>query len=92
MLASTEMSSNSSSDWNDRRRPARARLPALYELMSVPASANVPADGLTKPVTASITVVLPAPFGPIRPTTSPGLTSNDTSFTATTPPKRTVTF
>ena len=44
----------------------------------------------TKPVTASMSVVLPAPFGPIRPTTSPGFTSNDTSLTATTEPKRTV--
>ena len=44
----------------------------------------------TKPVTASMSVVLPAPFGPIRPTTSPGRTSIDTSSTATTEPKRTV--
>ena len=44
----------------------------------------------TKPVTASMRVVLPAPFGPIRPTTSPGRTSIDTSSTATTEPKRTV--
>ena len=37
-----------------------------------------------------MSVVLPAPFGPIRPTTSPGRTSSDTSSTATTEPKRTV--
>ena len=33
---------------------------------------------------------MPAPFGPMSPTTSPGVTVNDTSSTATTPPKRTV--
>ena len=33
------------------------------------------------------TVVLPAPFGPIRLVTSPGAASNETSWTAFTPPK-----
>jgi hypothetical protein len=37
-------------------------------------------------------VVLPAPFGPIRPTVSPGSTSNETPSSATMPPKRRVTF
>ena len=32
-----------------------------------------------KPVTTSMSVVLPAPFGPISPTTSPGWTSSDAS-------------
>src|SRR5689334_5650176 len=36
-------------------------------------------------------VVLPAPFGPIRPTMRPGATSNDTPSSATMPPKRTAT-
>src|SRR4051794_29129539 len=36
-------------------------------------------------------VVLPAPFGPIRPTMLPGATSNDTPSSATMPPKRTAT-
>ena len=35
----------------------------------------VPPAGLTKPVMASMAVVLPEPFGPIKPTTSPGLTA-----------------
>ena len=34
-------------------------------------------------------VVLPAPFGPMSPTSPPGGTRSDTSSTATTPPKRT---
>jgi hypothetical protein len=36
-------------------------------------------------------VVLPAPFGPMRPTISPGATSSAIVLTATTPPKRIVT-
>src|SRR6185437_1702574 len=33
---------------------------------------------------------LPAPFGPISPTISPGCSDSETSLTATTPPKRRV--
>ena len=36
-------------------------------------------------------VVLPAPFGPMTPTTSPAATSSETSSSAVRPPKRTVT-
>ena len=64
-----------------RRRPSRDR--TVVDGSSAPAPA-------TKPVTASMIVVLPAPFGPMSPTTSPGCTSKLTSSTATTPPKRTV--
>jgi len=42
----------------------------------------------TRPVIASMTVVLPAPLGPIRLTISPGSTFRLTSSTALTPPKR----
>src|SRR3981081_2535164 len=35
-------------------------------------------------------VVLPAPFGPMRPNASPGGITRSTAFTATTPPKRLV--
>src|ERR1700680_3873683 len=35
-------------------------------------------------------VVLPAPFGPIRATTSPASTEKETRSSATTPPKRTL--
>ena len=37
------------------------------------------------------TVVLPAPFGPISPDTTPRETSNETPSSATMPPKRNVT-
>src|SRR5882672_8928868 len=39
-----------------------------------------------------ISVVFPAPFGPIKACTSPGFTSSVTSSVATTPPKRFETF
>ena len=50
-----------------------------------PSSWTVPRAG-AKPVMASITLVLPAPFGPMSPTTAPAATSSETSLTATTPP------
>ena len=45
----------------------------------------------TKPPTAFISVDLPAPFAPMRPTTSPRPTSRSTPSTTTRLPKRTVT-
>src|ERR1700722_18749274 len=49
-----------------------------------------PPEGRTNPVMASISVVLPAPFGPIRPATSPGTMVKLASATAVTPPKVTL--
>ena len=56
--------------------------------MSLPLTLIVP-SALTNPVIASMHVVLPAPFGPISPTSAPAPTSNDTSDTARTAPNRT---
>src|SRR3954451_24323372 len=56
--------------------------------MSAPSRIVVP-RWPTNPVTASMKVVLPAPFGPISPTSSPGCTSMSTSTTAWTPPNDT---
>jgi hypothetical protein len=56
--------------------------------MSSPAKATVPANG-TNPLMASMKVVLPAPFGPIRPTSWPSSTSRSTSIKARTPPNET---
>jgi hypothetical protein len=49
-------------------------------------SAIVPAVSGAMPVTALISVVLPAPLGPMRPSVCPGCTVKDTSSSATTPP------
>ena len=52
---------------------------------SRPSSVIVPLKE-TKPVSASISVVLPAPFGPISATSSPSWIARSTSLTAWTPP------
>src|SRR5438309_1634367 len=46
----------------------------------------LPRSGRRTPSTHSIVVVFPAPFGPIKPKTSPSLTSNETSERATVVP------
>ena len=47
-----------------------------------------PAVGFSVPETMLKMVLLPDPFGPMRPRISPFATSKDTSFTAVKPPKR----
>ena len=51
----------------------------------------MPDCGLTKPEMQLNSVVLPAPFGPITPSTSPPATPSETLSSAVIPPKRTVT-
>ena len=87
----TVRSSKSSSDWNERPSAGRARRvgdqPSIgYAVERDDARGSVAMN----PVTASMNVVLPAPFGPISPRTSPGRTSRVTPSSATTPPKRTL--
>ena len=74
-FSATETSSKSSSDWNERRTPARARRAGLQDrpAIGVPLRSTRPALGFVKPVRASTIVVFPAPFGPISPTTSRGV-------------------
>src|SRR6516225_6370842 len=47
--------------------------------------------GRCRPVMTLNSVVLPAPFGPIRPVISPAWARSDTSANAATPPKFTLT-
>ena len=53
---------------------------------SRPRKRTLPASGVTKPDTRSNSVVLPAPFGPIRPVMLPSTTVNETWSTASRPP------
>ena len=69
-LSSTERSSNSSTDCQVRTRPLRARTLAGVSPSGSPSSRTCPEHGVN-PVTASMKLVLPAPFGPISPTISP---------------------
>ena len=54
--------------------------------MSAPPNSMVPASGLVKPASISKVVVLPAPFGPMRPSVSPAVTSKSMPCTAAMPP------
>src|SRR5262245_25432487 len=53
---------------------------------SRPRNRTLPASGLVKPAMHENSVVLPAPFGPIRATTSLAPTSSETWSTAAKPP------
>ena len=74
------------------RRPPTSRVDAYARAgTSRPSSTMLPARGGTKPQTTLKSVVLPAPFGPITPTTSPRPTLNDTPASAANPPNMTLT-
>src|SRR5579871_3913085 len=53
-----------------------------------PSSVIAPSSGLSAPATRLMVVVLPEPFGPMRPTISPRRNSAEKSSTAAMPPKR----
>ena len=73
--------------WNVREMPLRATLCAGASVMSVDLKCMVPDDTVKTPVMRFISVVFPAPLGPMSPVTRPGGTSMVTSDTAATPPK-----
>src|SRR5260370_41516523 len=58
--------------------------------MSRPSKAMRPMSGTISPASCPISVVLPAPFGPMMACSSPRATSSATLSEATTPPKRLV--
>src|SRR5664279_5319600 len=91
MFSRTLSTWNSSSRWNVRASPSRARLVGLTRVMSRPSRITFPAFGGSRPVMTLNRVVLPAPLGPMSPVTDPGSVSMATSSSATLPPKRTVT-
>ena len=70
-LSRTVRSSNSSSDWNVRTSPSLARASGRRPARSMPSKRTSPLVIGVKPVMASMNVVLPAPFGPISPTSLP---------------------
>ena len=57
--------------------------------MSSPANMTLPPAGVTNPVTVLKKVVLPDPFGPMSPRSSPVRISTSNPSSARTPPKRT---
>src|SRR3954466_5629719 len=70
--------------------PERPRRSALTAVISRSPMKISPRVGFTSPDSRLTSVVLPAPFGPITAWISPTVSSSDTSFTATRPPKRLV--
>src|SRR5207248_5024727 len=54
---------------------------------SSPSTRTSPASGASAPLSTLISVVLPAPFGPIRPWTTPPRRARSTPRSACTPPK-----
>ncbi len=67
--------------------PFRARMYIGSSVTSWPSSSTRPESGDTSPTTIENVVVLPAPFGPSRPTTSPDAISMFTPRTTVRPPK-----
>src|SRR5262245_7703431 len=67
--------------------PSRARAWAGRAVMSWPAKTIRPPSGARRPEIWLISVVLPAPFGPITACSSPGMTSKLTSLVTMRPPK-----
>ena len=86
MLSRTVRSSKSSSDWNVRVSPRRARWCGATPARSSPSKVTLPAEIGVNPVIASMKVVLPAPFGPISPTSLPVVQSRSIASFALSPP------
>src|SRR5207244_11284409 len=73
--------------WKERASPSRERAGASSDVTSCPANRVVPASGLRSPASWPISVVLPAPFGPMIACVSPSSTSRSTRSVARRPPK-----
>ena len=73
--------------WKVLPTPAPAKSDFLRVAVSTPLIRTRPALNGTTPLIRLNNVVLPAPFGPIKLTISPGITLRLTSWTARTPPK-----
>src|SRR6185436_93599 len=73
--------------WNERARPMRARRGAGRRVMSSPAKRMLPPSGSSMPASWPMSVVLPAPFGPMMASVSPSRTSRSTPSVARSAPK-----
>src|SRR2546428_9178904 len=81
------MSWNRVVSWKVRTSPRPTIRCGRSPVMSSPPKTMVPAVGRRKPERRLNHVVLPTPFGPRRPTTSPSSTVRSTWLTAASPPK-----
>ncbi len=76
--------------WKVRPMPRRATSCSLSPPSGVPSCRTLPASACNRLVIRLKTVLLPEPFGPIRPTTLPASTSKLHWLTARRPPNRLV--
>src|SRR5713101_7748468 len=76
--------------WNVRAIPRWQTASGVRPPISAPSKRMLPAVGVSAPEMQLKAVVLPEPFGPMRPRISPFLTSKDTPLRAVNPPKRLV--
>src|SRR5438270_9521709 len=86
MFSSTDNNANDLVSWNVRTIPSRATLYAGTPASSRSSRRQRPWSGLSKPVSRLNSVVLPAPFGPIKAVTAPRWNSRCSTSTATSPP------
>src|ERR1035437_4720213 len=86
-FSATLMSSNVTGTWKVRAMPSRACASGVALVTSWPLNRMVPAVGCRSPARQLKNVLLPAPFGPIRPTMSPSVTLRSAPSTARKPPK-----
>ena len=70
-FSATVSDGTSRASWNERPRPRAARRSGECAVMSSPSRRIRPSSGFVNPEMRSKIVVLPAPFGPIRPRISP---------------------
>ncbi len=89
-LSSAVQSGNSEVIWNERASPSMLRRYTGSAVMSLPSNRMRPASGAISPVSWPISVVLPAPLGPITACNSPRSTASEIPSDAITPPKRLV--
>src|SRR5437879_1248352 len=73
--------------WKERANPRRARAGAESAVTSSPAKSTRPRSGSRLPASWPISVVLPAPFGPMIACVSPSRISRSTSSLARSAPK-----
>ncbi len=86
-LSNAEMRVKTRVIWNMRSSPRRASATGARPVTSSSASHARPESGARNPESMLSTVVLPEPFGPMRPRISPSSTANARLSTAATPPK-----
>src|SRR5262249_18468478 len=86
-FSSTENSGRIEVIWNERASPSAARVCTGRAVMSRPAKMMRPASGAVRPEISSISVVFPAPFGPMTACSSWVATSRVTSSVTARAPK-----